>query len=192
FEQRLVAFGPRRGQRQQVTQPRDVAARDPAYGAIQTRLNSSVPLVPPKPNELEIATSILPSRAVFGTKSRSQPSPGSSRLMVGGSTLSRIASNVKIASTPPAAPSRWPVTDLVELIASFFAWSPNTRLAACTSPRSPSGVEVPCALMYCTAVGSTPASFTAAAMQRAAPSPPSLGAVMWYASSLMPKPASSA
>jgi hypothetical protein len=31
------------------------------------RRNASVPLVPPKPNELESATSIFISRAVFGT-----------------------------------------------------------------------------------------------------------------------------
>src|SRR5690348_6700536 len=120
FQQRRVTPGVRDRERQQVARTRDAHAdRGGARSAIQTRLNSRVPLVPPKPNELEIAMSILPSRAVFGTKSRSQPSPGSSRLIVGGSTLSRIASRVKIASTPPAAPSRWPVTDLVELIASL-------------------------------------------------------------------------
>ena len=32
------------------------------------------------------------------------------------------------ASTPPPAPSRWPCIDLVEEIASFLAWSPNTSL----------------------------------------------------------------
>ena len=34
--------------------------------------------------------------------------------MVGGATLSRIASTEKIASTAPAAPSRWPIDDLVD------------------------------------------------------------------------------
>ena len=37
--------------------------------------------------------------------------------------------------------------DLVEETASFFACSPKTRLMAIVSARSPSGVEVPCALM---------------------------------------------
>ena len=39
---------------------------------------------------------------------------GLSRLMVGGATWSRIASIEKIASTAPAAPSRWPIDDLVD------------------------------------------------------------------------------
>ena len=58
-------------------------------------------------------------RAVCGTKSRSQPSSGSSRLIVGGATWSLMAITLKIASTAPAAPSRWPVMDLVELTASL-------------------------------------------------------------------------
>ena len=33
----------------------------------QTALNTSVPLVPPNPNEFEMATAIFISRAVFGT-----------------------------------------------------------------------------------------------------------------------------
>ena len=33
----------------------------------QTRLNTRVPLVPPKPKPFDIATSIFASRAVFGT-----------------------------------------------------------------------------------------------------------------------------
>ena len=51
-------------------------------------------------------------------------------LIVGGDTWSCIASTVNTDSMPPAAPSRWPVIDLVELTASFFAWSPNARLIA--------------------------------------------------------------
>ena len=37
--------------------------------------------------------------------------------------------------------------DLVELMGSFRACSPNTRLMATTSTLSPCGVEVPCTLM---------------------------------------------
>ena len=58
-----------------------------------------------------------------------------------------IASAHTAVSTAPAAPSRWPVTALVELTASFLACAPNTVLIAWVSHLSPSGVEVPCALM---------------------------------------------
>ncbi len=44
----------------------------------------------------------------------SQLGDGFSRLSVGGTTPSRIARMEKIASTLPAAPSRWPIEDLVE------------------------------------------------------------------------------
>ena len=77
----------------------------------------------------------------------SQPSDGLSRLRVGGTMLSRIASIEKIASTAPAAPSRWPIADLVEDMESLSAASPNRRLTAPSSISSPSGVEVPWALM---------------------------------------------
>src|SRR6185437_6984423 len=193
LQQAWVALRNSRRRREQIAPAAQATAMAAhARSVDQTRRKASVPLVPPKPNELEMATSSFASRAVCATKSRSQPSPGSSRLIVGGNTWSRSARMLKIASTPPAAPSRWPVVDLVELIASFLAWSPNTFFAAITSPRSPSGVEVPCALMYCTSAGLRPASSSAVWMQRAAPSPPSLGAVMWNASPLMPKPTSSA
>src|SRR5438874_1345020 len=83
-------------------------------GQHQTRLNIKEALVPPNPKLLESATSILRCLATSGTRSMSQPSDGSCRLSVGGATLSRIASSEKIASTAPAAPSRWPMADLVE------------------------------------------------------------------------------
>ena len=50
--------------------------------------------------------------------------------------------NGKIASTAPAAPSRCPVMDLVELTATRVS-APNTCLIARVSARSPKGVEVP-------------------------------------------------
>src|ERR1043166_1645802 len=71
-------------------------------------------VVPPKPNEFDSAYSTLRSRACFGTRSMSQEGDGLSRLRVGGTTWSRSASTAKIASTVPAAPSRWPIADLVE------------------------------------------------------------------------------
>ena len=67
--------------------------------------------------------------------------------MVGGAMLSRIARMQKIASTAPAAPSRWPVDDLVDDIDTFDAALPSSRSTAPSSISSPSGVEVPCALM---------------------------------------------
>ncbi len=39
-------------------------------------------------------------------------------------------------STPPAAPSRWPIMDLLAVMATFFAWAPNTALTARVSHRS--------------------------------------------------------
>ena len=59
---------------------------DPAVHHSANRRNTREPLVPPKPNELEIATSIGMGCASWGTKFRSQPSSGSSRLIVGGAT----------------------------------------------------------------------------------------------------------
>ena len=50
--------------------------------------------------------------------------------MVGGATWSRIASTEKIASTAPAAPSRWPMQDLVddiEMLAGGIADQPLHR-----------------------------------------------------------------
>ena len=52
-----------------------------------------------------------------------------------------------MASIAPAAPKQWPVTDFVEETASLYAWSPKTSLIARVSAASPSGVEVPWALM---------------------------------------------
>src|SRR5690554_758581 len=75
----------------------------------------------PKPKELDKTTRTSDLRQVLGTRSRSQPSSGLSRLIVGGSTPSRMASSEKIASTAPAAPSKCPVMDLVLLIASRAA-----------------------------------------------------------------------
>ena len=88
FEQAGIARRKGGGRREQIAPAAEnsPAERRTVLFHAQTRRNASVPLVPPKPNELEIATSILASRAVFGTKSRSQPSLGSSRLIVGGST----------------------------------------------------------------------------------------------------------
>ena len=52
-----------------------------------------------------------------------------------------------IASIAPAAPNVWPIIDFVDDTASPYAWSPKTCLIARVSAASPSGVDVPCALM---------------------------------------------
>src|SRR5690606_20364998 len=74
-------------------------AVDPAQHQPAKRRNTSEPLVPPKPKELDSTVSIASALAWCGTKSRSQPSSGSSRLMVGGATWSRRDRTLKIAST---------------------------------------------------------------------------------------------
>jgi hypothetical protein len=103
-------------------------------------------LVPPKPNELDSATLISRLRALSGARSISVSTEGSSRFSVGGATWSRIASTLKIASTAPAAPRRWPVALLVELMVTSPTWLPISRVTAISSSSSPIGVEVPCAL----------------------------------------------
>lgn len=45
--------------------------------------------------------------------------PPASWLMVGGTMSSRTARQLTMASTAPAAPSRWPVMDFVELMLSL-------------------------------------------------------------------------
>src|SRR5438105_4978348 len=81
--------------------------------------------------------------------------------MVGWTTPCLIDSAVAINSTPPLAPSRWPIMLLVLLIASLRAWSPKTVLIASVSASSPSGVLVPWALTYWIASGLSRASRSA-------------------------------
>ena len=66
-----------------------------------------------------------------------------SRFAVGGTDASRIASRHATASVAPAAPTRCPVTPLVDVTGG--ADSPNTLRIASASAASLSGVEVPCA-----------------------------------------------
>src|SRR3546814_1637581 len=92
---------------------------------------SSDLLVPPNPKEFDSARRTGRSFAAWGVRSMSaQLGEGLSRLRVGGTTLSRIARIEKIASTAPAAPSRWPIADLVDDIDTFFTASDrkSTRL----------------------------------------------------------------
>jgi hypothetical protein len=58
-------------------------------------------------------------RALLDTRSTpSAAASGWTRLRVGGAIWSRRARMVKIAFSPPAAPSRWPVADFVALTAT--------------------------------------------------------------------------
>ena len=68
--------------------------------------------------------------------------------MVGGRKFSCSASVQITASVAPAAPSMCPVIDLVEETGILYARSsPNTSFRTRVSDASPTGVEVPCALM---------------------------------------------
>ncbi len=105
-------------------------------------------------------------------------------LAVGGTWPVVAARRAAIASTAPAAPMRWPVTPLVEVTGT--AWSPNTLASAADSAASLCGVDVPWALTWPIAEGSSPASDRATSMHAAIPAPLSSGAVMWWASQVMP------
>src|SRR5580704_4845438 len=78
--------------------------RDHALSA--RRRKTRLALVPPKPNEFDSVMLTGFSRGLCGTRSIAVPTEGLSRLIVGGTMLSRIASKQKIDSTAPAAPSR--------------------------------------------------------------------------------------
>ena len=65
--------------------------------------------------------------------------------IVGGMTPSRTTNELTTNSNAPAAPSMWPVADLVELTLMVLAQSPNTALMARVSLKSFAGVDVPCA-----------------------------------------------
>ena len=55
---------------------------------------------------------------------------------------------MKIASTAPAAPRQWPVAPFVDETGVLRAFSsPSAIFSTRVSLASPSGVEVPCALM---------------------------------------------
>ena len=100
--------------------------------------------------------------------------------MVGGATWSRIASTENTASTPPAAPSRCPVIDLVELTASFLRVIAEAALdrdgLGDVAQRRRGAVRVDVVDVLGVRARALRSAF---AMQRAAPSPSSGGAVMW-------------
>src|SRR4051795_6710012 len=157
----------------------------------QTALKARVTLWPPNPKELDSAAAPAGSwRGDIRTTSSATSSSGSSRLRVAGT--SRLASDntVTTASSAPAAPSRWPVHDFVAVTHTCDAESPNAVRRADASATSPSGVDVACALTCAMSDGLSPASRMARDNARAAPAPVGSGAATWYASALMPAPAS--
>ena len=87
-----------------------------ASASVRSTLRStSDAFVPPKPKEFDKRhVDLPPLRLTRGTRSIGVSTEGLSRLSVGGTMPSRIASAQKIASTEPAAPSRWPIADFVD------------------------------------------------------------------------------
>src|ERR1700733_10289336 len=124
--------------------------RYPLFGIMlysAKRRETRLALVPPKPNEFDSAMLIGFSRGLCGTRSMAVATEGLSRLIVGGRMLSRIANRQKIDSTAPAAPSRCPIDDFVDDVEMRPAALPTRRSTALSSISSPSGVEVPWALI---------------------------------------------
>jgi hypothetical protein len=119
-------------------------------------LKTRAAFVPPKPKLFE-STALGPCGSCKGspaTNPASNGGSGSLRLTVGGATPCHNASSVKMPSTAPAAPRRWPVAPLVEdtamgglpdVEAGAVAASPKTDAIARCSMSSPGvgGAEVP-------------------------------------------------
>src|SRR5207245_11107406 len=143
------------------------------------RRTASVALCPPNPKEFESAISTARFTALLGAESRSQVGSGVNWLIVGGTMPVWTTSAQTAASTAPAAPSMWPVIDLVDPKTSLRACAPNTAFTAAVSAASPWGVDVPWALMYPTCSGRMSPSCIASRIASWAPEPSGAGAVMW-------------
>ena len=97
---------------------------------------------PPNANDVDTA----------GARSMERGSPATTStgrsvwawLAVGGTMPRSTVRSAATASTAPAAPMRWPVTPLTEVMGT--APGPNTLAMAAASALSLCGVEVPCAL----------------------------------------------
>src|SRR5690606_17346587 len=139
-------------------------------------------LWPPNANDVDTAGARPISRGSPATTSTGRSVP--SWLAVGGTTPRSAASSAAMASTAPAAPMRWPMAPLFEVTGT--APGPNTLATAAASALSLCGVDVPCALTCPMLEAGRPASASAISMAAAAPEPSSTGAVMWWASQVMP------
>src|SRR5437764_13524431 len=102
----------------------------------------TVAFAPPNPNELVNAYSTLAADGLR-TMENLQSGSGDSSVEVGGSHCSRSVIRQITTSAAPAAPSKWPMLDLVELTAIAAACLPAQRLMAAASALSFSGVPVP-------------------------------------------------
>ena len=133
---------------------------------------------PPKPKALDIAylTGVFLASPVT-MSAPSHTGSGSVLFRVAGNMPSRQAMTQAMVSVIPPAPIMCPVAALVELTAGLQP--PNTSFIAEISTLSPTGVEVPCALMYPMSPGSSPAAASAAFMQALAPCPSGAGEVTW-------------
>jgi hypothetical protein len=138
----------------------------PGRGGSGAGVRTRAAFCPPKPIEVDRTASRATVRGSPATTSRSISGSWVVRFAVGGTSPSRSAWIAKAASTAPAAPSRWPVTPLVEVTAIRSVWSPKTARIARDSATSLSGVEVPWALRWPMVLGSMPASSTARWMAR--------------------------
>ena len=142
---------------------------------------------PPNPNELLRTARTGRAAATFGVRSRPSASgSGSARLIVGGTQPSRMVRIETIASIAPAAPSVWPIIDLLAVIEIRPAPSPKIVRIAWSSALSPSGVEVAWALTWSMSSGVRPALSSARRAARTAPIPPGAGSVMCDASAVAP------
>jgi hypothetical protein len=103
-------------------------------------------LCPPNPKEFDKTTFVSLSSAAPGptTMLMSMLGSGSSTFKVGWILPVTIACTAATASTAPAAPSRWPIIDLVPFTRTWFpGMAPRIALNSATSP---AGVEVAWAL----------------------------------------------
>ncbi|SIK42142.1 Uncharacterised protein [Mycobacteroides abscessus subsp. abscessus] len=106
---------------------------------------------------------------------------GSTSVMfiVGGAVRVSSALTVKIASTAPAPPRRWPVIDFVPLTRVSSMWSPRSSAIATDSGMSPTGVDVAWALTCLMSAGVSPPASSACSIACSAYLPSGSLPVMW-------------
>jgi hypothetical protein len=105
-------------------------------------------LVPPKPKELVITVSSpASSTSAVAISAGWIASSRVSTLIDGDDEIVLQHQRQKIASSAPAAPCAWPVIDFRGADRRGQQPSPKMRRTASISPTSPTGVEVPWALM---------------------------------------------
>src|SRR5213075_246147 len=121
----------------------DSADHDAAHAYLR---RSRAALAPPNPKEL-LSTHSGCSRVGSRTTGKSQSASSSREVLVGGNHPSASAIRHTTASIAPAAPSKWPILDFVELTGTRLLVGPSSLRMASASAASFNGVPVPCALM---------------------------------------------